>query len=336
MKPTPSMRWTISPVAWVPISLAVAAEAISNSLRAYSLGGNLERFTLTVLDVPVSVAGAVLVLAAVAVSLSQTRAAWVACTPGDARQRVISGAAACLLLTISVSAMASHILEAQRAKTGSEKTAGDTYLNAKAGYERTIAELAKVANARTVEQVQAAMDAIPVDTKIRMRTKSCTDITTRASQDECAPVTALKPEMAEALRKADIESQVPALKAALEAVRDTEQAGKSEAAVSTFWAWIMGLGVVFIATFGAVIFAKVEAASDRIPEHASLPVIPKTPKPVPGTLPKGRGGRKADPKILNFTEAFQRAHSRRPSGSEILTYFPELPTSTAYDYARRV
>ena len=332
MKPTPSMRWTISPVAWVPISLAVAAEAISNSLRAYSLGGNLERFTVQVLDVPVSVAGAVLVLAAVAVSLSQTRAAWVACTPGDARQRLISGLAACLLLTISVSAMASHILEAQRAKTGSEKTAGDTYINAKADYERTIAELAKVASARTVSQVQAAMDAIPVDTKIRMRTKNCTDITTRASQDECAPVTALKPDMAEALRKAELEASLPSIKANLDGLKMTDQVGRSEAGVSTFWAWSMGLGVVFIATFGSVIFARVEKT--ELQERPQVAVIPR--KAIPRNPNGGKRGRKANATIVNFAESFKAKHGRRPSGSEIRAYFPGVPVSTAYDYAKRV
>jgi hypothetical protein len=71
-------HWRIPPAAWVPIGLAVVAEATSNALRAYGLGTHLEAFTTTVAGYTVSVAGVVLVLAACAISLSQARAAWVA------------------------------------------------------------------------------------------------------------------------------------------------------------------------------------------------------------------------------------------------------------------
>jgi hypothetical protein len=63
--------WRIPPLAWVPIAIAVVAEATSNALRAYGLGTHLEAFTVRVFDAPVSISGAVLVFAAVAVSLSQ-------------------------------------------------------------------------------------------------------------------------------------------------------------------------------------------------------------------------------------------------------------------------
>ena len=49
---------------------------------------------------------------------------------------------------------------------------------------------------------------------------------------------------------------------------------------------------------------------------------------------KGRG-RKSDPKILHFVTSYFEKHGRHPSGSEIKMVFPELPTSTAYDYAKR-
>ena len=107
--------WRISPAAWVPITIAVVAEATSNALRAYGLGTHLETFTLSLFGYEVSVAGSVLVLAAVAVSLSQARAAWVALLPGMARQRIVAGLIATLLLAVSITAMASTILEAQRA-----------------------------------------------------------------------------------------------------------------------------------------------------------------------------------------------------------------------------
>ncbi len=48
-----------------------------------------------------------------------------------------------------------------------------------------------------------------------------------------------------------------------------------------------------------------------------------------------RRGRKSDPKVIAFSDQFFLRHGRSPSGSEIRAAFPELPTSTAYDYAGR-
>src|SRR3990167_5003436 len=115
-----STIWRMPLWAWVPVALAIVAEATSNSLRAYGLGSHLDRFTMAIHGHDVSLAGAVLVCAAIAVSLSQTRAAWVALTPGTLRQRIVSGLAGALLLAVSVTAMASHVLEAQRSKVVDE------------------------------------------------------------------------------------------------------------------------------------------------------------------------------------------------------------------------
>ena len=259
-------RWRIPALAWIPITLAVSAEATSNALRAYGLGSHLEQFTVDLFDTPVSVAGAVLVLAAIAVSLSQTRAAWVALTPGDTRQRVVSGIAAFLLLAISISAMASHILEAQRAKSGDEGTSRASYDRASEAYNAAQADYATVKQSLTVAAVRAAMDATAIDPKIRARTHGCTDVTTRTSQDECEPVTRQRPALAAAERKAEIEAKLPALKSALDALKRPEVQAATEQRVSGLWAWIMGIGVVMIATFGPAIFAtvsKVEVA-DRV------------------------------------------------------------------------
>ena len=266
-------RWKIPALAWIPITLAVSAEATSNALRAYGLGSHLEQFTIELFDTPVSVAGAVLVLAAIAVSLSQTRAAWVALTPGDTRQRVVSGIAAFLLLAISISAMASHILEAQRAKSGDEGTSRASYDRANEAYSAAMADYATVKNSLTVAAVKAAMDATPIDPKIRARTHGCTDVTTRTSQDECEPVTRQRPALAAAERKAEIEGKLPALKSALDALKRPEAQAATEQRVSGLWAWIMGIGVVMIATFGPAIFAtvsKTEIVADPVPARASV------------------------------------------------------------------
>jgi hypothetical protein len=79
----------------------------------------------------------------------------------------------------------------------------------------------------------------------------------------------------------------------------------------------------------------------------SVPTIPKSvptipdipPKPAPDQPPKPRTrkrpGRKIDANVIAFSERYIRKFGRAPSGSEIKSEFPELPTSTAYDYAAR-
>ncbi|WP_423414860.1 hypothetical protein RLW55_16885 [Hyphomicrobium sp. B1] len=87
--------------------------------------------------------------------------------------------------------------------------------------------------------------------------------------------------------------------------------------------------------------------------EAVRPIIPESPVPVPANdpvsekstgipgnppaPPKGprRRGRKADPKVLNFSEAFRKKNGRAPSGGEIKSALPGMATSTAYDYAGR-
>lgn len=57
-------------------------------------------------------------------------------------------------------------------------------------------------------------------------------------------------------------------------------------------------------------------------------------KPTPPNKPRKRG-RKADSRIVDFSEKFRERHGRAPSGGEIKSEFPELPVSTAYDYSQR-
>lgn len=253
-----STRWRVSPVAWIPIVLAVAAESISNALRAYSLGTHLDRFTVIIQDHPVSIAGAVLVLAAVAVSLSQARAAWVALTPsGPARQRIVAGIAAVLLITISITAMASHIIEAQRAKVADEGGDRGRHDRAKKAYDEAVAELATLGTPRPVSVIQAEVQATKIDMVVWRRSIQCSDVSREDSKAACEPILKLYKERGNSARKLELDPQVAKLRDQLGKLQRPEEASTSETVVSGAWAWIMGLGVVFIATFGTVIFATV-------------------------------------------------------------------------------
>lgn len=253
-----STQWRVPPLAWGVITLALVAEAVSNSLRAYGLGTHLEKFTVHYQGLNVSIAGAVLVLAAVAVTLTQARAAWVALTPNaPARQRVVAGLAAVLLLSISITAMASHLLEAQRAKVadeGGQRTGYDVTL---AAYEKAKVELDTLSGARTTDAVAAALEAAPVTRAVFRRTANCTDITRDDSFNDCKPILELRQEMAKAIRKRELEPEVARLGTELAGMTRPETVNETEQLVAGVWAWIMGIGTIFIATFGTVLFARV-------------------------------------------------------------------------------
>lgn len=312
--------WRVSPVAWPAIVLAVAAESVSNALRAYGLGMHLDRYTLAVMDRPVSLAGAVLVLAAVAVSLTQARAAWVALTPkAPVRQRIVAGLAAALLLAISVLAMATHILEAQRAKASDEGGERGRFDRAAAAHAKATDELAKLKSVRSTAEVKTSLDAAPVDRAVFGRTKQCTDVTRPDSFEACRTILDLRQEMARSIRKQELEHDVARLSRELATLKRPEAAHADEAAVAGVWAWIMGIGVVFVATFGSVIFAR------------AMPVPPATANdnPVPAPVPPD-----ARTRIIDWVREFEARNGRKPIIPEVQRAFAGTPKTSAWRYIK--
>jgi hypothetical protein len=281
--PTPQI-WRVPLWAWAPIALAVSAEACINALRAYGLGQQLEHFTVNVSvygwPATVSIAGSILVLAAVAISLAQARAGWVAFQPGAmARQRLVAVPVAALLLSVSVAALSLTLLEAQRVKSGGEggqRTAFDNAKDAVTDAEAEYARLNPPAEAiqraeqsglkpgdagyplitRTMGEVKSAMDAAKVPRAVFRRTAECTDVTKDESFDACKPILDLRQEMARAIRKQELEAALPVLKAKLEGMPRPAEPTWFEETASSWWGWLVGSAVVGLATFGSVIFAK--------------------------------------------------------------------------------
>lgn len=253
---THTITWRVPLWAYVPLGAAITAEAVSNALRAYGLGQHLENFTVSIYGQHVSIAGSVLVLAAVAISLSQARAAWVALTPNPLRQRIVAGLAAALLLSVSATAMVSHILEAQRAKVADEGGARSAYDRAEAAYKRAAAELEALGNPRPVSVIQADVRAFPIDPALWRRSKQCEEATKADTQAYCDPLLKLYKERGVAARKTELEPEVARLRDELASQTRPEAATAQEATVGGWWAWIMGAAVVFVATFGSVIFAR--------------------------------------------------------------------------------
>lgn len=278
-----TITWRVPASAWLPITLAVGAETVSNGLRAYALGAHLERFTLNVAGQSLSLSGAVLVIAALAVSLTQAKAAWVALTPGrPARQRWIAGLAGVLLLAVSVSAMSSHILEAQRAKVSDEGGERGRYDRALAAYDKAKAELDGLGTPRPVAVLQALVASTRIDMGLWRRSKECADITRDDTREGCRPILDLYKERGAAARIAELAPEVNRLKVDLDRMTRPEAVTASEGAVAGVWAWIMGLAVVFIATFGSVIFAKVETATAKaVPPPVAPPGTGQTTPAMP-------------------------------------------------------
>lgn len=338
--------WKIAPAAWVPIGLAVAAEAVSNGLRAYALGSHLDRLSIELGGRSVSLAGGVLVLAALAISLAQARAAWVALTPGPVRIRIIAGAAAVLLLAVSATAMASHILEAQRAKLADEGGARGRYDRSRAAYDAAASELAALGSPRPVPMIQAEVSATRIDAGIWRRSQQCADISRDDTRAACEHILTLYKERGAAARKAELEPEVARLRNELAALDRPEVASASESALAGVWGWLMGASVVFVATFGAVLFARPDdgrPANDNGPRQPVQPAAPSASIPRKGKVaatvkaPSARGtkiapavARSAGQTPRDWAATFRQQHGRAPQIGELQSAFPEVPKTSAW------
>jgi hypothetical protein len=91
---------------------------------------------------------------------------------------------------------------------------------------------------------------------------------------------------------------------------------------------VMPFLTVLISEIGTLTFLGMAMGKGpSIPGNS--PTIPNKPKP------SGKRGRKSDQRVIQFSDRFSRKHGRPPTGGEIKGQFPEIPKSTAYDYASR-
>lgn len=300
-----TMAWRVPPWAYIPLGAAIIAEAVSNALRAYGLGAHLDHFTVSLNGHSVSIAGAVLVLAAVAISLSQARAAWVALTPNPLRQRIVAGLAAALLLAVSATAMVSHILEAQRAKVADEGGARSAYDRAEAAYKRAAAELEALGTPRPVSVIQADVRNFKIDAALWRRSSQCEDATKPDTQAYCEPILALYKERGAAARKTELEPEVSRLRDELARLPRPDAVTAEEAAIGGWWAWIMGAAVVFVATFGSVIFARATREDSDRTGQTSFGV--------------------SDAEIAALRAAFRSDNPNRPAGGVTIRPRPNDP-----------
>jgi hypothetical protein len=137
-----------------------------------------------------------------------------------------------------------------------------------AGHRASVAELATLGTVRAPDAIRADMDAAPVSRSVFRRTAECTDITKDESLAACQPLLALRKEMAQAIRKRELESARDKAAARLDSLgprpasADPQAEAVAHAAgvsVSTA-AWILigivGLAIELAACFGMYVLNR--------------------------------------------------------------------------------
>jgi hypothetical protein len=297
---TPSYRWEVPRWAWLPIITAIIAASVSNALRAYELGTHLDAFTLTAYGYTVSISGVVLVFAAVAVSAAQPRAAWVAfMVKGWSAQRVFAIPTVALLVFVSATSIATHLLEAERNKTGDEQGQSGDYSRDEATYNAAKAKLDRYAEmekegtkTRTTTEVRQAMDNARVPPSTWRNTKQCTDtelLKGKLNYEACKPILDLREENGRAIDKARQEQILAEASVALAGKPKIVEASEAETFISKKWAWAMAAAIVFLETFGTMIWARrVEIEPVQLPKVSvgtpRVSTVSEDQKPVAGKV----------------------------------------------------
>jgi hypothetical protein len=93
--------------------------------------------------------------------------------------------------------------------------------------------------------------------------------------------------------------------------------------------------VVVIAEIGTIAFLNIGLRHVRKLAPANPVARPGNGGKTSPEKPRGRRGRKADPKVIEFSDWFSRTHGRAPTGRDIRSQFPDMPRQTAHDYAVR-
>ncbi len=127
--------------------------------------------------------------------------------------------------------------------------------------------------------------------------------------------------MAKAIRKRELETEVPRLKAELDRQTRPEEASASELTIGNWWAWIMGAGVVFVATFGTVIWSRAETVPlATANDNGTVVSVPRVPPDPPGST--------MEP--VAWVREFRQFHARNPQIPELQRAFPGTPKTTAW------
>lgn len=186
------------------------------------------------------------------------------------------------------------------------------------------AELAKLAQARTESQVRADMDHTNVGPKTLQYTKHCTDFAgdLAAYRKACKPLLALRVEMADAIRKGDLEARQAELQAALDTLGPRPTAadpqataiasvsGLPENAVLFALAAIIGLSIEGVSCFGRYVLERPSADASGHPKGPGI--LERFALAVKGSQPEPSAGA---PLAANHPALLVNASKGSPDGS---------------------
>jgi hypothetical protein len=150
--------------------------------------------------------------------------------PAIRRGAILPGLILCVVAVaatayVVVSAGARNATRAASAGLAAAHASG-ARAEAERAWRRLSDERGRLGTPRTTQAVRAAMDAVvgpgegQVPVRVFRATRECTDITREGSAAGCRPLLTLRMEMAAAIRLAEIEPQVSAARARLEALPD--------------------------------------------------------------------------------------------------------------------
>lgn len=230
------------------------------------------------------------------------------------------------------------------------------YTAAKAERERVAGELARLAGARTTSEVRADMDRARVPSRIWDSTRQCTDaelLRGPSTAAACKPILDLRQEMAQAIRKGDLERDLAGIRgriASMEADAPPKSAdpqaealsritGHDGTAVAYAMAALLGLALELVACFGTWIATSGNGADQTRdaratglePAGASAMRIGTCGTPVgTGAKPLALPAPSAEPDpVVEWIHQFRARHGRNPRIPQVMAEF-RIPKTTAW------
>ncbi|WP_139247848.1 hypothetical protein [Hyphomicrobium sp. CS1GBMeth3] len=201
-----------------------------------------------------------------------------------AARRIAAGAVFGVLFIASMVAVDGMLMKLRSEWSGARLSTMGEYDRAEAEYKSAEAELAKLKAVRSIADVKASMDAAPVPRNVFRRTDQCTDVTRDDSFAACKPILDLRQEMAQAIRKRELEGKRDAAKAKLDATQrpvaaDPQAAalakasGLDESIISYLLVAIIGFAVELVACIGLWLLTdKPRGQEEEDEAPATIPV----------------------------------------------------------------
>lgn len=315
----------------------------------------------------------VLAIAATAFALDATKPLMLAtaAAPSAGIARRIAAATVFAVLFISSMVAIDGMLMRLRSdwSAGRDRDAS-AYADARAERDRLAAELSRIADARTTSEVRADMDRVRISPRVFEATRQCTDdelLRGPANAAACKPLLDLRLEMAQAIRKADVERQLATQRAKVSSMElaepprsaDPQAAaiaralGQPEPVVAYAMILVVGLALELVACLGVWIGTVPRAggtAAEPAPGQFRIAGTAGTGGPTSGStssspaqagahasLPHGTAGSilslpapsaSRDP-VTAWVHEFRARNGRNPQIPELQAEF-HLPKTTAW------